>query len=412
MKNLKEVTERLAVLGKQVSQIYEEAGEDLDFSKVKCLEGDTTAKVEALKNIDTEVTELSAERTKLLDIERSLKAGRDLNTEMNEPAEGMKHPTPGDPKAEIKSLGELFVESKAYKEKGKGALVDIDTKTLMSEGTAGWPTLAPRLPRVELTAQRELVVADVFPIIPTIQNSIKYMYESAYASNAAEVKEAYQGTVPTFGEAQLALTETSEPVQKIAVFLPVSDEQLEDVAGIQAYINSRMTYMIQARLDGQLITGDASDPNLRGVLNAGSIQTQTRSTDPDCDAIFKALTKVRTVGFTEPGVIIMHPNNWQTIRLVTTADGIYIFGSPMEAGEPKLWGKPIVITAAITENTAVVGNFRVFSALYMKRGLEFKVTDSHASYFTGGVQVIRCDMRCAAVYFRGLAFCKVTGLNP
>ena len=376
------------------------------------MEGDTTAKVDALKALDKEITALTEERKGVLELEEGRKRALAVTESLTKPAEAMKFPGKADPKAEKKSLGELFIESKAFQEKGKSATLDIDLKTIMSETTgAGWGAEALRIPRVELEAQRQLVVADVFPQIATNMNSIKYMFESTYTSNAAEVAESV--TLQTYGEAALALTEKSETIEKIAVWLPVTDEQLEDVVGIMDYINGRMKYMIMARLDSQLVTGDGNTPNLRGVLNAAngtSIQTQDLGSDSRPDAVFKAITLVRTVGFAEPNVILMNPADWQQIRLLTTADGIYIFGSPMEAGTPRLWGLPVVVTTAETSGTAVVGDFKAYSALYTKRGLEFAITDSHSTYFIGGVQAIRCTMRVAAVYFRGLAFCKVTSI--
>jgi len=222
--------------------------------------------------------------------------------------------------------------------------------------------------------------------------------------------EAVEGVAGAFGEAALALTETSDEVEKIAVFLPVTDEQLEDVAGLATYVNSRLTYMLRARLDGQILTGDGSTPNLLGTLNISSLLTQAKGTDPTPDAFYKAMTQVRTTGFAEPSVIFIHPNDWQSIRLLRTADGIYIFGNPMDAGQDRLWGVPVVQTTRETENTGIVGDYRGYSALFMRRGVTLKVSDSHASLFVSGVQAIRADMRVAMVHFRDTAFCKVTGI--
>ena len=412
---LKELTEKLAAKGKIISQIYDEAGEDLDFSKVKCLEGDTTAKVEALKAIDAEVTDLREERVKLLDIERALKAGRELNEEMNQPAQEMRHPAKGaEGKAEIKTLGELFVEKKVgYELKGREVhLPDIDLKTVMSAG-AGWDPPTIRESRVEVYPVAPIGVIDHIPMLTTQRDTIKYMKETTFTNNAAEVLESVQGTLQTYGEGALALTEQSDEVEKIAVWLPVTDEQLEDVAGIAAYINSRLTYMIRARLDGQILVGtgrSVGTPDLVGTLDLASLLTQAKGNDPVPDAIYKAMTQVRVTGFAEPSVVFIHPNDWQAVRLLTTADGIYLFGSPMEAGPSRIWGVPVTQTTRVTENTGIVGDYRGYSNLYIRRGVTLKVSDSHASYFIQGVQAIKAEMRCSMVHYRDTAFCSVTSI--
>jgi len=402
--NLKEITEKLAAKGKFISQIYTEAGEDLDFSKVKSLEGDTTAKVEALKALDKEVTDLSAKRKELIDIEESLKRGKELNEEMTKPAQPMTFPGKGDPKAETKSVGELFMESKAYKEKGRGAVVDVDVKTLF-QTSAGWDPEATRVSRVELYPLRPLSVIDYIPQLTTGMDTIKYMKETTFTNNAAEVAAG-----GTYGEAALAYTETSDEVEKIGVWLPVTDEQLEDVAGMAGFLNQRLTYMLKARLDSQVLVGDGSTPNLLGTLNLSSLNEQAKGTDATPDAIYKAMTYVRSTGFAEPSVVFINPNDWQDIRLLTTADGIYIFGSPIDAGPAQIWGVPVCQTTAMTQNTALVGDYRGYSNLYWRRGIQFKITEAHSDYFIKGKQAIRADVRCSMVHYRVDAFTKVTGI--
>jgi len=252
MRTLKEVTELLAAKGKVLSQIYTEAGEDLDFSKVTCLAGDTKGKVEALQAMDKEVTDLKTEREKLLELDKGRKRAQELAIEMNLPATPIVHPSKGGARApEHKSIGQLFIESKLFEGgqivKHRDVFIDVDLKTTFS-ASAGWDPEALRIPRVELYPLRRLSVMDLYPKYTTVTDTIKYMKETTHTNNAAEVAEAN-----AYGEAALALTETSDEVEKVGVWLPVTDEQLEDVAGLSEYLNNRLTYMLQNRIDSQLL---------------------------------------------------------------------------------------------------------------------------------------------------------------
>lgn len=407
--NLKEVTERLAAKGKIYSQIYSEAGPDLDFARVKCLEGDTKAKVEALQNLDKEVADLKKERDTLVEIERGRGRADSINAEFNQPATPIVHPGKGNgERPEVKSIGQLFVESNAYRTKGVESTVAINLKTTMSRGT-GWDPEAARIARVELYPLRKLSVIDLYPQYTTDRDTIKYMKESTYTTNAAEVAEA-----SAVSDSALALTETSDEVEKVMVWLPVTDEQLEDVPGISQYINNRLTYMLKNRIDSQLLEGNGTTPNIWGAAQLASIQTQALGSDPRPDAIFKAMTKVRGTtagtGFAEPSAVVLHPNDWEPIRLLRTADGIYIFGNPSDPGPNSIFGVPVLVTSAKTENTGLVGDFENYAAIFMKNGIAFKVTDSHSTNFIYGIQAIRATIRLAAVYFRDSAFATVTGI--
>ncbi len=408
MSSLKETTEKLAAKSKLVSQIYDEAGEDIDFSKVKSLPGDTHAKVEALRALDKEVADLVEERKMLLGMEEGRLRIQNIARELNEPTSPIIHPAKGGDHPEQKSIGQLFVESEAYKRKGAESKIDINLKTTMSR-SAGWDPFVTRIPRVELYPLEKLSILDLYPQYATQNDTIKYMKETTFTNNAAEVAEA-----AVYGEGAIALQEQSDEVEKVGIWLPVTDEQLEDVEGIQEYLNNRLTFMLKTRIDSQLINGNGTTPNLWGAYNTTGYQTQAKGIDPTPDTIFKAMTLVRgasaATGFAEPSAVILHPNDWQDIRLLRTADGIYIFGNPTEKGPDQIWGVPVVVTTVITENTGLVGDFKGYSAVFMKRGVTFKTSDSHASYFIYGVQAIRVDIRMAAVYFRGTAFCRLTGI--
>jgi HK97 family phage major capsid protein len=185
---------------------------------------------------------------------------------------------------------------------------------------------------------------------------------------------------------------------------------MEDVAQVQSYINNRLGFMVRQRLDSQILVGNGTAPNLSGILDRSGIQTQAKGTDDVMDAIFKARTKVRVTGRATPTALVIHGNDWQDIRLTRTADGIYIMGNPTDPGPDRLWGLRVVESEALTEGTALVGDFAMHSGLAIRRNLTFKVSDSHSDFFIKGKQAIRVDMRCALQVYRETAFCSVTGI--
>ena len=68
-------------------------------------------------------------------------------------------------------------------------------------------------------------------------------------------------------ESTITFTQVTEDVRKIATFLPVSDEMLEDVAQIRSYLDSRLVLFVQHAEEAQLIAGDGTAPNISGILD-------------------------------------------------------------------------------------------------------------------------------------------------
>lgn len=252
---------------------------------------------------------------------------------------------------------------------------------------------------------RPIQLLDILPTGNTGFELVKYMEETTRTHAAAETAEG-----EAFAESTFAFTERSSPVEKVTDSLPVTDEQLEDVALIESYINGRLTFGLRQRLDRQCLLGDGSSPNLRGILNTSGIQTRAKGADEAMDALYKAMTDIRVTGRAIPTHHNIHPLDWQDIRLKKTNDGIYIFGSPVEAGPIRLWGLPVIENDALTEGTALVGSFEPsWIMLVERRGVDVQV-GYKGDQFVQGRRTIRADMRAALVVMRPAAFCRVTGI--
>lgn len=408
---LKEAEDKFRGKEKLLKDIFEAAGEDVNLAAVPATvlpagvkSGDSYAIRDLIRETNKELTEAKKEWESLREVEDAAVKARGGQRGAGEGIEGRY----GSDGAALVSAGELFVKSAAFRDlKGRQigdlATLDIELKTLM-QTTAGWAPETTRTGRVIDFATRPLQVAQLIPQTTTGQNAVTYMEETGFTNNAAETAEA--GTYP---EAALVLTEQSSLVRKIPIFIPVTDEQLEDEQQVRGYIENRLGFMVRQRLDSQILVGNGTAPNLRGMLNIVGIQTQAKGADPTPDAVYKAMTKLRVTGQAEPNLVVMHPNDWMDIRLLRTADGLYIWGNPSDAGPERIWGLQVSQAQALTEGTGVVADTQ-FMELATRRGLDVQVSNSHGTYFVEGKQAIRADIRVAFVVYRPAAICTVTGL--
>jgi HK97 family phage major capsid protein len=420
---LKEAQGRLDAKRDEVHSIFNEAGPELDLSKVKSVSGASDAKGVAahIRALNDEMGDLQKEVDDLMAVQ---KAVEDSTKSAERREKGSENGDQSGP-AQIKSAGQLFVESDSYKRLysyegigrksrngslvGPESMLDVELKTVMSTG-AGWAPQAIRTDVVIPSAQRPIQVTDMIPALTTTQTAVVFMEETTFTNSAAETLESVQGTPGTYPESALAFTERTSTVRKITTFLPVTDEQLEDIPGAAQYIDSRLPFMVQQRLDLQIVAGDGSSPNLRGLLNISGISTQARGTDASPDAILKGIVKVRVTGRAVPSGVLMHSTDWQNIRLLKDANGNYIWGSPSTAGPEQIWGLPVAQTETLTAGTAIVADLARYTALYTRRGLNVQVSNSHSTFFVEGKQAVRADVRVAFVVYRPAAICTVTGL--
>ncbi len=406
---LQEAFEKLEAKRKELAEIFEKYP-NMDMDEKVATD---------IKARNDELTDLGKKVDELKSIDAIAEKNRQAIEEgsKRQPMDWQKNAKPGDPTAnreEEKSFGQRVVESKAFTEykkgSGVGPAVELDGTRLLERKTVfdtstGYAPQAIRIPKiVDYAAQRPMVV-DLMPQGATDQNAVVYMEETTQTNAAAETSE--KGSYP---ESALAFTEKSSTVRKIATFIPITDEALEDVPMMASVIDNRLNLLVRMREETQIISGDGAAPNLRGILQTVGIQTQAKGADPTPDAVYKAMTKVQVSAFLPANGVVMHPNDWQDIRLLRTVDGIYIWGSPAEAGPERIWGLPVVKTTSIAENTGLVGAFDLAVMLFRKKLVTIQISNSHSDYFIKGQLAVRADERVALVVFRPAAFCTVTGI--
>ena len=403
MSNQKELMDKIAAKRTELKSVFES---DTDGKY-------TSEQKEEIKSRNDELAELVED----LSIEKKKAQNEKALEEDSKPVAEMPLASQ---EAEVKTVGQLFTESDAYKNYVgtgvKGIDSKIETKTTLT--TTGYPPETLRQPGILETALRDPnAVISLFDIINTDQNAFSYLEETTFTNNAAEAAEG-----SAVGEAALAFTEKTEAIRKMGVFIPVTDELLADEAGIQGYLNSRLQTMINLRLDSQLLNGDGTAPNIEGLLDAG--KSSVGSSDFNSyngnlgriGKIYDAITDIRVNAFTEPDAIIMHPSDWN--QIVTSVNDVTTSGSlnPLfvVAGgfgadaAPTIWGLKVVPTTAIANNTMIVGKFGGGEAanVVMRQGIELAVTDSHSDFFIKNQLAIRATMRVGFPVYRQAAFHK------
>ena len=319
------------------------------------------------------------------------------------------------------SFGAEVMKSAAYKgyvengAKNIQSTIPFELKTNLT--TTGYPPESLRQPGILETALRDPnAVINLFDQITTDQNAFVYLEETTFTNNAAEAAEAF--------------TERTATISKMGVNIPVTDELMQDVSGLEGYLNSRLQTMMRLRLDSQLISGDGTSPNLEGLLDAGKSSVGSTAYGSYAGglgrigAIYGAITDIRVNAFTEPDAIVIHPNDWSQIVLQLDEDFAGTDSAGYTAKAPvftnaggyagavanQLWGLNVVPTTAISEGTILVGKFGGGEAAHvvMRQGLDIAVSDSHGENFTKNIMVIRATMRVGFPVYRQEAFHKIT----
>jgi len=343
-----------------------------------------------------------------------------------------------------KTFGELFVESPAYADfkaryagrdgiipnstKGiqSGSFTAPDIKALVTGASATSAGAAVRndlyAPITDLVGERELTVRDLVTVGQTTSDTVEYVRVTSKTNNAAPTAEATSGANPAVyntptaaegykPESALGLEIVSTTVKTIAHWIPMTKRAASDAGQVRTLVDNFLRYGLLEELEDQMLTGAGTGENFTGILNAGILTVGSAGTD--IDAIVDAIRSVRVTGRRRPTGLVIHPNDWYSAGFLTAKDtqGNYLIGDPRASVDQlnTLWGLRVVVSEGITENTALVGDFRQ-AVLWEREGVNVLVSDQHSDYFTRNLLAILAEMRAAFGILDPQGFCSVTAV--
>ncbi len=308
------------------------------------------------------------------------------------------------------SWGAQVVKSKALEgfQRGETAKCRIEVKNTL---TGSDTNVAPdRKPGIVPGAFVPLTMEAFLPSLPTSSNAIEFTKEASFTNSAAEVAEG-----GSKAESAITWSLVNMPVSTVAHWIKISKQLAADNSALAAYVNQRMVYGVNRKVETQLVAGDGTAPNISGITDTGNF-TAHGFADAALGSSLKKLALIRKImaagwaaGY-PADAILLNPVDWAAIEidLLQTAAGQVLFKYD-EAGNPRLWGLPVVQSVGMTADTVAVGAFRQAYTVYNRQDVVVELSDSDSDNFTKNLVTVRAERRLAlateipgAVYYGDL----------
>lgn len=317
---------------------------------------------------------------------------------------------------DVRSPGEQITDSDAYKAAmaaGQRGFGEIEVRNLLSAGSAfgsGSNYLMPvGQPRLANVRQRRLFLRGLIPVQQTGLGSVPYVRELSPATNETGATTVSEGSAKPEVTAQFESADA--PIRKIAAWIQVTMEALQDSPTLAGYVNNRLAYMLLVEEEDQLLQGNGTAPNISGILDQTGIQTEGGATnnDPLVD-LGTAIGLVENVDGDADGIAMNPGDFWamQVTRRSTSFDGDGLGEAPFGTPSGTVWGLPVVRTRSLASLTAIVGAWGMGATIHERMGVTIRSTDSHASLFVSNTAVVLAEERVGLEVARPDWFVNVT----
>jgi HK97 family phage major capsid protein len=311
-----------------------------------------------------------------------------------------KATAPAAQEAKDESVGAQFTKNAEYdsflRKDARGRL-RLEVKNTITNAIGN--TYSDRKPGLVEGAFRVFTIEDLLTSIPTTAPSIDWIRENVFTNAAAERAE---GTAKP--ESSITFTTGTMPVSTVAHWLKITRQLAMDNAALTAYINRRMVYGVNLRVETQLVSGNGIAPNINGLTNAGnftahgytsaSLTALGLSPTNRFDLIGKMIGDTALADY-PADAIILNTADWWTMRLAKDSTGRYLLGDPVSMTPPSLFGRPVVASNAMTADNVWVGSLAQAATLHNREGVVVELSDSDENNFQLNLVTIRAERRLA-----------------
>lgn len=262
----------------------------------------------------------------------------------------------------------------------KGSRINLSVKdTTITEDYAGDYALTDFDTQVDRTVRQRYGILENSNTGATSGKFVTYVQQTA-SSKTGWTREAGEKT-----EGEPQWEEISEEVKKIASYVKVSKEMLEDLAFIRAEINNDLMLSVKEGVEQALLTGDGLG-QIKGLLDismglpafgAGSFALSIPNANIT-DLLRVVMAQIEGANFT-PTHVIMNPEDIAKLQLTKGTDNTYTYPMYLPTqdgmGEMRVAGMRIISSTYIAQGKYIVGdlaklNVRFRNDIAMSVGLD------------------------------------------
>lgn len=313
-----------------------------------------------------------------------------LNAEMTELAQKMT--ANNKPESKPVSAIQELVQSEEFKAFQSGKLrggmqrVELKNTIVADNATTTW---FDQRPGIVPGAFRPLTIEQVLPRYTTGTDTVTLMREASFTNNAAGNTEA---TVKP--ESAATFNKYNVIIETVAHWLKVSKQLMSDNPALVSYVENRLRWGVEAKIDDQLLNGNGTSPNLSGLLDSGNYTVFTPTADDNLvQAINRAKWALWAVGYVADAVIV-NPADWgaQEIERESGSTGAYLYGMPGMVSGMNPFGVRVVVSSQMAAGSFLIGQFQAATGVWNREGtvVEFGYDGND---FTSNLWTIRAERR-------------------
>lgn len=304
-------------------------------------------------------------------------------------------------KRETKS-GNLWLPEVSGKSLVMKAVADMTDAQLTGDYIRG----ETRRPGIVELRQRQTHIRELLPNNTMDTQTFRFVEETGGEGSVNQT-----GPGGTKGQLDYDLEIKDAPVRKIAGYVRVAEELLDDISALQGFLSRRLTKDVRKREDSQLLSGDGTGQNITGLsVNAAAFSRSEQDTNATLiDLFVMAISQLMSADQQVNG-ILLNPRNFYDLYRQKDADGQYLYTENVARmnGEMAIAGIPVFKNTAVAAGDYFIGDWAEGAEIYDRKGLNVRFFEQDQDNAIKNMITVVAEERLAFPIFRPSAFIQGT----
>lgn len=199
----------------------------------------------------------------------------------------------------------------------------------------------------------------------------------------------------TKAQFDLDLIESTVQIETIAGWLRISRKMLNNVPGMISYLQQRLPEKFLNVLDAQILYGNGTTPNLKGILTAGNfVNSGATAAAPLIEKIIEDVSLLEDTYERDANGVLLRPKDYYSFFLNKAAgSGEYDLpqGVTFVNGQLYVLGIPVWASTAINSPDYIVGDFDMGAQLLTQEGMRIEFAEQDGNNFTQNKVTVRIE---------------------
>ena len=239
-------------------------------------------------------------------------------------------------------------------------------------------------------------------------NTFAFMREDGVGEgNPAPVAEG-----ATKSQFDFDLKESSVNIETIAGWLRVTRKAMSNIPGFVSFIQRRIPERFRNVIDSNVLYGNGSTPNMKGILTSGNFIDQTTAVNkPVSEKLIDYISLFEDTYQRDANGILLRPAAFYSMfTQVASGSGEYNlpFGVTIEGGVARVLGVPIFTTTALNSTDIVVGDWANGAQLLTQESMRVEFFDQDGDNVRTNKVTIRVEGNYALPVYGSDYFIKGT----